>query len=84
MAEKGFKWYAMRSVTGKEAKLKEYIEKECEHNEQLRSHVSQVLLPMEKQAIMRGGKRVVKEKVALPGYLDWMTQRRYASRILTA
>ena len=69
MAEKGFKWYAMRSVTGKEAKLKEYIEKECEHNEQLRSHVSQVLLPMEKQAIMRGGKRVVKEKVALPGYL---------------
>ena len=42
MAEKGFKWYAMRSVTGKEAKLKEYIEKESEHNEQLRSHGSKV------------------------------------------
>ena len=69
MAEKNFKWYAMRSVTGKEAKLKEYIEKECEHNERLRSHVSQVLLPMEKQAVLRNGKRVVKEKVALPGYL---------------
>ena len=69
MAEKNFKWYAMRSVTGKEAKLKEYIEKECEHNATLRSHVSQVLLPMEKQAVMRNGKRVVKEKVALPGYL---------------
>lgn len=69
MAEKGMKWYAMRSVTGKEAKLKEYIEKECEHNAVLAKHVSQVLLPMEKQAIMRNGKRVVKEKVALPGYL---------------
>lgn len=69
MAEKGMKWYAMRSVTGKEAKLKEYIEKECEHNPVLAKHVSQVLLPMEKQAVMRNGKRVVKEKVALPGYL---------------
>lgn len=69
MAENNMKWYAMRSVTGKEAKLKEYIEKECEHNPVLAKHVSQVLLPMEKQAIMRNGKRVVKEKVALPGYL---------------
>ena len=69
MAENNMKWYAMRSVTGKEAKLKEYIEKECEHNPVLAKHVSQVLLPMEKQAIMRNGKRVVKEKVALPDYL---------------
>ncbi len=69
MAETGMKWYAMRSVSGKEAKLKEYIEKECEHNEKLAQHVSQVLLPMEKHAAMRNGKRVVKEKVALPGYL---------------
>ena len=28
MQEQGFKWYAMRAVSGKEAKLKEYIEKE--------------------------------------------------------
>lgn len=69
MAEKGMKWYAMRSVSGKEAKLKEYIEKECEHNPKLAQHVSQVLLPMEKHAALRNGKRVVKEKVALPGYL---------------
>lgn len=69
MAEKGFKWYAMRSVSGKEAKLKEYIEKELSHNPQLAQYVSQVLLPMEKHAALRNGKRVVKEKVALPGYL---------------
>lgn len=69
MAEKGMKWYAMRSVSGKEAKLKEYIEAECSHNPQLAQHVSQVLLPMEKHATLRNGKRVIKEKVALPGYL---------------
>ena len=69
MAEKGFKWYAMRAVSGKEAKLKEYIEAELSHNPQLAKHVSQVLLPMEKHAALRNGKRVVKEKVALPGYL---------------
>ncbi len=63
------KWYAMRSVSGKEAKLKEYIEKECSHNPQLAARVAQVLLPMEKHAALRNGKRVVKEKVALPGYL---------------
>ncbi len=69
MAEKGYKWYAMRAVSGKEAKLKEYIEAELSHNPQLAKHVSQVLLPMEKHAALRNGKRVVKEKVALPGYL---------------
>lgn len=69
MAEKGLKWYAMRSVSGKEAKLKEYIEKECAHNAQLAAHVSQVLLPMEKHATIKNGKRVIKDKVALPGYL---------------
>ena len=69
MQEKGMKWYAMRAVSGKEAKLKEYIEKECSHNPELAKHVSQVLLPMEKHAAMKNGKRVVKEKTALPGYL---------------
>ena len=69
MQEKGFKWYAMRAVSGKEAKLKEYIEKECSHNEELAKHVAQVLLPMEKHAVLKNGKRVIKEKTSLPGYL---------------
>ena len=69
MAEKGMKWYVMRAVSGKEQKLKEYIEKEMSHNDFLRSNVNQVLLPVEKHAALRNGKRVVKEKVALPGYV---------------
>ena len=58
-----------KAVSGKEAKLKEYIEAEMKHNDLLASHVSQVLIPLEKHASMRAGKRVVKEKVSLPGYV---------------
>lgn len=69
MAETGNKWYVFKAVSGKETKLKEYIEAEMNHNDLLKSHVSQVLLPVEKHASTRAGKRVVKEKLALPGYV---------------
>ena len=65
MAEIGKKWYVLKAVSGKEAKVKEYIEAELKHNDFLASHVSQVLIPMEKHASVRQGKRVVKEKVSL-------------------
>jgi len=69
MAETGKNWYVLRAVSGKEAKLKEYIEAEMKHNELLASHVSQVLIPVEKHASLRNGKRVEKEKISLPGYV---------------
>lgn len=69
MAEKGMNWYVLRAVSGKEAKVKEYIEAEVKHNPVLQSHVSQVLIPTEKHASMHNGKRVVKEKISLPGYV---------------
>jgi len=69
MAETGNKWYVLRAVSGKEAKVKEYIEAELKHNTLLQSHVFQVLIPMEKQASLRNGKRVEKEKISLPGYV---------------
>ena len=69
MAESGKRWYVLRAVSGKEAKVKEYIEAELKHNAQLSTYVSQVLIPMEKHATLRNGKRVVKEKIALPGYV---------------
>ena len=67
MAETGKNWYVLRAVSGKEAKLKEYIEAEMKHNELLASHVYQVLIPVEKHASLRNGKRVEKEKISLPG-----------------
>ena len=69
MAEAKMNWYVLRAVSGKEAKLKEYIEAEMKHNTLLQSNVSQVLIPLEKHASLRNGKRVVKEKISLPGYI---------------
>ena len=69
MSESGKKWYVLRAVSGKEAKVKEYIEAEIKHNALLSQYVSQVLIPMEKHASMRNNKRVVKEKISLPGYV---------------
>ena len=69
MADTKMNWYVLRAVSGKEAKLKEYIEAEMKHNTLPQQHVSQVLIPMEKHATLRNGKRVEKEKISLPGYI---------------
>ena len=69
MAETKRNWYVLRAVSGKEAKVKEYIEAELKHNELLSKYVFQVFIPTEKHATLRNGKRVVKEKTALPGYV---------------
>ena len=69
MAETGKNWYVLRAVSGKEAKVKEYIEAEMKHNTLLSTHVTQVMIPMEKHASLRNGKRVIKEKISLPGYV---------------
>ena len=69
MAETDKKWYVLRAVSGKEAKVKEYIEAQMKHEPLLANHVYQVLIPMEKHASVRNGKRIVKEKVSMAGYV---------------
>ena len=69
MAETKKNWYVLRAVSGKEAKVKEQIEAEIKHNDLLKKHVYQVLIHMEKNASLRNGKRVEKEKISLPGYV---------------
>lgn len=69
MSETGMKWYVLRAVSGKEAKVKEYLEAAIKHDELLSANVKQILLPTEKYAALRNGKRVVKEKLFMPGYL---------------
>ncbi len=68
MAEVEMSWYVLRAVSGKEAKVKEYIDAEIK-NGRLGGLVSQVLVPTEKVYQVRAGKRVVKEKNYLPGYV---------------
>ncbi len=63
------KWYVLRAVSGKEAKVKEYLEAAIKHNDLLAANVGQIILPTEKYAVLRAGKRVIKEKLFLPGYV---------------
>jgi len=69
MADTGKKWYVLKAVSGKEAKVKEYLEALMRTNPTLAEHVGEILLPTEKYAQIRNGKRVVKEKLFLPGYV---------------
>ncbi|MEY4573805.1 MAG: transcription termination/antitermination factor NusG, partial [Bacteroidota bacterium] len=51
------RWYVVRSVSGKEKKVKEYLELEINrHN--LNDYVSQVLIPTEKVFQIRNGKKI--------------------------
>lgn len=68
MAQAEMSWYVLRAVSGKEGKVKEYIDAEIK-NGRLGGHVAQVLIPTEKVVQVRGSKRVVKERNYLPGYV---------------
>ena len=69
MADTGMKWYVMRAISGKEGKVKEYVEAMLHQGGDFAKHVSQVLIPTEKTVSVRNGKRVVKEKNRFAGYV---------------
>lgn len=62
------RWYVLRTIGGKERKVKEYIEKEIEALG-LTEYVSQVLIPTEKVYQVRNGKKISKERNFYPGYV---------------
>jgi len=62
------KWYVIRSVSGKENKIKGYIESEI-NRLNLNDYVEQVLVPTEKVIQIRNGKKINKERVFIPGYI---------------
>ncbi len=68
MAEKDKKWYVVRAISGKEKKIKQYIETEISRLH-LEDYVSQVLIPTEKIYQIRQGKKVSKERSFFPGYV---------------
>jgi transcriptional antiterminator NusG len=72
------KWYVVRSVSGQENKIKEYIESEINHHN-LNDYFSQILVPTEKVIQIRNGKKYNKEKVYFPGYI--MVQARLEGEV---
>jgi transcriptional antiterminator NusG len=62
------KWYVLRSAGGKEKNAKDYIES------QIRimgwgGNLLQVLIPTEKVYQIKGGRKISKERMILPGYV---------------
>jgi len=68
MGEQVKKWYVVRAVSGKEKKVKEYIDNEI-NRLGLQEFVSQVLIPTEKVYQVRKGKKISKERNYFPGYV---------------
>jgi len=61
-------WYVVRAISGKEKKVKEYIESEVAHLK-LENYIFQVLIPTEKVYQIRNGKKISKERSFFPGYI---------------
>src|SRR4051812_49937623 len=62
------KWYVLRVVSGKERKVKEYLDKEVSRGGW--GHVvKQVFLPVEKVYKVQNGKKVMRERNYYPGYV---------------
>jgi transcriptional antiterminator NusG len=62
------KWYALRTYTGHEGKVKAYIEDEVKRRD-LVERVPEVIIPVEKVYEIRDGKKRTKTKSFLPGYI---------------
>ncbi len=62
------KWYVLRVISGKEKKVKEYLDKEVKLSGWSNA-VLQVLCPIEKVFKVVAGKKTLREKTLFPGYL---------------
>jgi len=62
------KWYVVRAVSGKEKKVREYIQMEMTRMGYA-DYVPQVLIPTEKIYQIRNGKKISKERSFFPGYI---------------
>jgi len=66
--QKESKWYVLRVVSGKERKVKEYLDKDISRSGWTEV-IKQVFLPMEKVYKVQNGKKVMREKNYYPGYV---------------
>ncbi len=62
------RWYAIRTITGHEKRVKNYLESEIT-NAGMEFKIAQVLIPEEKVFEVKGGKKKIKFKNFFPGYI---------------
>ena len=65
----GKKWYAVRTITGHEKRVKNYLDTEIAELG-IQEKISQVLIPEEKVFEVKGGKKKIKYKNFFPGYVQ--------------
>lgn len=62
------KWYVLRTFSGREKKVKQYLEQEIERLG-LEEKIEEILIPTEQVFEMRGGQKRSREKRFFPGYI---------------
>jgi transcriptional antiterminator NusG len=67
-APAGAQWFAVHTLSGKENKVKEYIEK-FKKVEELDDHIFEVLLPTETVSEVKRGKKMNTVRKLMPGYV---------------
>ena len=61
-------WFVIHTLSGQEQKVKESIEKRLK-TEEMGDYIKEVLVPMEKVAEVRSGKKTVSTRKLYPGYV---------------
>ncbi len=62
-------WYSLRVMSGREKKVKDSIFRELDFEKDLKANVEEILIPTENIVDIKNGKKTVKEKSLLPGYI---------------
>ena len=62
-------WYSLRVMSGRENKVKDTIFRELDFEKDLKANVEEILIPTENIVDIKNGKKTVKEKSLLPGYI---------------
>jgi transcriptional antiterminator NusG len=63
-----FQWFVIHTLAGQELKVKDSIERRLKA-EEMGEYIKEVLVPMEKVAEVRGGKKAVTNRKLHPGYV---------------
>ena len=62
------KWYVLRTFSGQEKRIKDYIELELDRSG-MQDMVEQILIPTEQVLELRSGKKRTRDKTLFPGYV---------------
>lgn len=63
-----FQWFVLHTLSAQELKVRESIEKRMK-SEEMHEYIKEVLVPMERVAEVRGGKKSVSSRKLYPGYV---------------